>query len=144
MKIMNYSKLFLTLFKKRTCISCACILLIGCDRRVCPEHIITNHSDKDIELAFHDADSTKTIPLFKGFSYSYSIFCEFGSRCMNKSYVYISSDSVSINSDGKVRKTYYQSDQGKSVYNNDSWILKKSKDKSTCRYEFEITQVDLN
>ncbi|RRA95565.1 hypothetical protein [Paenimyroides viscosum] len=112
----------------------------SCDPEYCSDYSIYNNTQNDIELFFYGEENSNKL-IEKGEQFMQSSFCGMG-----KSYLeYYLVDSVQIKRDGVLRKTYYPSDEGKSIYKTQDrnfWKLVQANGNYS-KFVFEINEEDL-
>ncbi len=117
------------------------ILLVSCDD--CVDYLIENKTSSTLEIIYfkeNSIDRNNIIPAHSSFSELSE--CDWGSYGLGYMGYY---DSIQIKVDDIVRKTYYPTDMGKSIFktqDRESWKLVESR-KYYSKFVFEITEADL-
>jgi len=126
-------------------------LVFGCNG-LCREYVIENKTDKNLELLYFKGNiKVKSMEILVNNSFLEANLCSSdGGIILGYEYEI---DSIQLKSNGILAKTYYPSDDGKSIFKTtdllneskviSSWKLVKHKGEYE-KYVFEITEEDLN
>jgi len=127
-------------------------LFFGCSTANCVEYIIENKTDKNLEIVDFSKEkiTQKREILANGHFLEMNTCSRYWGEDVRDDYIIYRDDSIQVESNGILLKTYYPNDKGKSIFKNNtslyggggSWkIIENRKDYR--KYVFEITEDDL-
>ena len=118
------------------------LALSSCVKDDCVDYLIENKTNNSLEIiSFEEGLSSRNVNILPNSTFSELSICDWGGNAITYS-IY---DSIQVKVENIVKKTYYPSDTGKSIFKTqdlDSWKLVESRDNHS-KFVFEITETDL-